>query len=398
MEGALPRNNGIYNLPPGYFATAGTPVMVSQHNPPLEDIEQALTESLPRDGTAPMTGNLPMGNNRITGLSPATAGTHAVRFDQVVPKSGGEFTGTIRVPRGNTANNGIEFAPGTGINWTSEGPEGTGIRFAENGTTIGRLRSGTALPTSLDIVTRGSGDLRYIQNSWTLTAGAGLTGGGDGTANRTLAVDNTVVRTSRQVSTGNGLRGGGNLSADRTLQIDLASLPFIDGAVGLSVPRLVATDGTTTGSEVRLGENPLRSNFNLPDSRTSIGAGAGLTSSGTLGNSPSVAMGTPSSITRTSTNSASGNTHTHNLPQAAFRDMMANYIVPGQLGSYVFAGTTAGAGPVNFNQTISGGSLRPSNAGGVYTGSALGGTWVCCGATSASGEGREESTSWLRIL
>jgi hypothetical protein len=79
----MPRSGGIYTLPPGYFAVDGTTIEVSQHNPPLEDIAQALTDSLPRDGSAPMTGNLAMGSNKITGLAAATNPADAVRFDQL---------------------------------------------------------------------------------------------------------------------------------------------------------------------------------------------------------------------------------------------------------------------------------------------------------------------------
>lgn len=79
----MPRSGGIYTLPPGYFAVDGTTIEVSQHNPPLEDIAQALTDSLPRDGSAPMTGNLAMGSNKITGLAAGTNPADAVRFDQL---------------------------------------------------------------------------------------------------------------------------------------------------------------------------------------------------------------------------------------------------------------------------------------------------------------------------
>ena len=79
----MPRSGGVYTLPPGYFATDGTTIEVSQHNPPFEDVAQALTDSLPRDGSAPMTGNLAMGSNKITGLAAATNPADAVRFDQL---------------------------------------------------------------------------------------------------------------------------------------------------------------------------------------------------------------------------------------------------------------------------------------------------------------------------
>ena len=47
----MPRDSaGVYSLPVGYKATLGTLILDSQHNPPLEDIQTALTESLPRNG------------------------------------------------------------------------------------------------------------------------------------------------------------------------------------------------------------------------------------------------------------------------------------------------------------------------------------------------------------
>jgi hypothetical protein len=63
----------------------------------------------------------------------------------------------------------------------------------------------------------------------TITAGTGLTGGGDLSANRTLSINSTTtaslgladtsVQPTRQVATGTGLTGGGDLSANRTLSI-----------------------------------------------------------------------------------------------------------------------------------------------------------------------------------
>ena len=79
----MPRSGGIFSLIPGYFAVDGTTIEVSQHNPVFEDVAQALTDSLPRDGSAPMTGNLPMGSNKITGLAAGTNPADAVRFDQL---------------------------------------------------------------------------------------------------------------------------------------------------------------------------------------------------------------------------------------------------------------------------------------------------------------------------
>lgn len=79
----MPRVSGQYSLPPSYLAVSGQTIRAQQHNPPLEDIATALTNSLPRDGSAPMVGNLPMNGNRVTNLGVATQDSDAVRRDQV---------------------------------------------------------------------------------------------------------------------------------------------------------------------------------------------------------------------------------------------------------------------------------------------------------------------------
>lgn len=50
--------SGNYALPPGYLAVTGTPILPSQHNPPLEDLGEAMTGRLPKNGSAPLTGSL----------------------------------------------------------------------------------------------------------------------------------------------------------------------------------------------------------------------------------------------------------------------------------------------------------------------------------------------------
>ena len=59
-----------------------------------------------------------------------------------------------------------------------------------------------------------------LANHPTVSAGDGLSGGGNLSINRSLSVDGTVVRTSRQINTGSGIVGGGDMSANRTLSLD----------------------------------------------------------------------------------------------------------------------------------------------------------------------------------
>ena len=77
-------------------------------------------------------------------------------------------------------------------------------------------------------------DSTVVRTARTLTAGDGLSGGGNLSADRTFSVDNTVVRTARSINTGAGLTGGGNLNADRSLALSeqaLASLGKADSAI-----------------------------------------------------------------------------------------------------------------------------------------------------------------------
>jgi hypothetical protein len=127
----------------------------------------------------------------------------------------------------------------------------------------------------------------YVPTSRTISTTNGITGGGDLTANRTLSLDSTVVRTTgnqtiggtktfssavvlstagtatnhavradRTISTTNGITGGGNLTANRTLSLDstvvrttgdqtIAGTKTFTGTVIFNNP---ITIGTPTGS------------------------------------------------------------------------------------------------------------------------------------------------------
>ena len=54
----------------------------------------------------------------------------------------------------------------------------------------------------------------------TLTAGDGLSGGGDITASRSFAVDSTVARSNINLTAGDGLSGGGDLTTSRSFAVD----------------------------------------------------------------------------------------------------------------------------------------------------------------------------------
>jgi hypothetical protein len=74
----MPRDGaGVYSLPGGYKATSGSTILDTQHNGPLEDIQQALTDSLPRNGAAGMAGLFSL-------FGDATASLHPVTYQQLL--------------------------------------------------------------------------------------------------------------------------------------------------------------------------------------------------------------------------------------------------------------------------------------------------------------------------
>lgn len=102
----MPRNgSGTYNLVTGtwYPAVNGVLATSSDWNVFAPDIAAALTQSISSDGQTPMTGNLPMGNNKITGLQNGTANTDAATVGQLYPLIGqtGPIVFRNRVHNGN---------------------------------------------------------------------------------------------------------------------------------------------------------------------------------------------------------------------------------------------------------------------------------------------------------
>lgn len=83
----MPRSGGVYSLPTSswYPAVADTEIDPDDSNSTLADIAQGLTDSVARDGSAEMTGNLPMASHKVTGLAAATTAGDAVRYEQVLP-------------------------------------------------------------------------------------------------------------------------------------------------------------------------------------------------------------------------------------------------------------------------------------------------------------------------
>jgi hypothetical protein len=70
-------------LPAGNPVVTGTVISTTWANNTLNDISNEITNSLPRDGTAPPLANIPFGNYKITELGAATLPTDAAQYQQI---------------------------------------------------------------------------------------------------------------------------------------------------------------------------------------------------------------------------------------------------------------------------------------------------------------------------
>lgn len=87
---------GTYTLPVNSWnpAVSGSIIESSSSNATMNDLASAMTQSVSKDGQTTMTGNLPMGNNKITGLANGTTSTDALAYGQGAKLSGDNtFTG-----------------------------------------------------------------------------------------------------------------------------------------------------------------------------------------------------------------------------------------------------------------------------------------------------------------
>lgn len=80
----MPRDNqGNYSPPNGTLVQTGDTILVSQHNPFVQDVSQAVTESLARDGRGGMRGPLNMNGYPIRNAGPGTEGTDVPNMSQL---------------------------------------------------------------------------------------------------------------------------------------------------------------------------------------------------------------------------------------------------------------------------------------------------------------------------
>lgn len=243
----------------------------------------------------------------------------------------------------------------------------------------------------------------------TVTAGDGMTVTATSTSAIALSVASSVVRTGRKVIAGTGLTGGGDLGADRTLAFDTT---WGDGRYSLRTRTLATGDGLQGGGDLTANRTLEVDSTVVRTSRT-IYAGSGLTGAGNLSADRTITLGTPGSITATSTNSVSTNSHTHAISEVSIRDLISQGGA-GLKGTYAFLTCTTVAN-VYAGQTKPGSELAYSNGAGRAGVSGEvnvrrpTGTWECMGYSTAYDGSRynnasvgatdgNNATLWLRVI
>src|SRR3546814_931102 len=101
----MPRSpDGSYSLPAGTLVSSGDTILVSQHNPAMQDIASALGKSLDRDGTGGMRSPLDMGGFPIINAAPGSDPTDLATVEQAA--SNGVPIGSVVDFAGTTAPTG----------------------------------------------------------------------------------------------------------------------------------------------------------------------------------------------------------------------------------------------------------------------------------------------------
>lgn len=156
--------SGTYNLPSGNPVVTGTTISSTWANTTLSDIASALTNCITRDGQSPATGNIPMGNYKLTGIgSPTTTGDALVWGSNatiaaltlttaLTVANGGTGAATLTgLIKGNgtsaftAAVSGTDYAPATSGSSILKGNGSGGFSSATSGTDYAPATSGSAI-------------------------------------------------------------------------------------------------------------------------------------------------------------------------------------------------------------------------------------------------------------
>lgn len=251
------------------------------------DLISALTQSLSRDGQGPMTGNLQMGGNAITGLSDATGTGQALTFAQLFNQgTEADLASAATTDIGAQLTNFLRITGTTTI--TSFGTNYKGPRFLRFSGAVLLTNSATlALPGGANITTAAGDCLIAIPTAtlgtadgWKVVAyqNAGFTvGKGAGSVASNTVVGSTALASNstgaQVVALGYGALNA-NTASDNTAVGYLAAGLNTSGTQNTVIGRTALYSNTTGSKNISVGEDALRSNTTASNN-TAVGYQAG---------------------------------------------------------------------------------------------------------------------------
>jgi hypothetical protein len=187
--------SGTYSLPAGNPVVTGTTISSSWANTTLTDIASALTNSVASDGQTPVTGNIAMGNNKLTGLGAGTVTGDSVEYSQlaallVSPTITGDLTVT-----------------GNGIF------QGTGYVLVAKGTTA--QRPGSPVAGEIRYNTDNNQFEGYANGAWGQLGGGATGGGGD----QVFVENGVTVTTNYTLSTNKNAESVGPITINSGITV-----------------------------------------------------------------------------------------------------------------------------------------------------------------------------------
>lgn len=186
----------------------------------------------------------------------------------------------------------------------------------------------------------------YALSSRTITAGTGLTGGGDLSANRTINADTSVLATKLAlVKARDSLQTNINLKADKSTTVSTSAATGLIGGGDLSTNRTHAIDTSIIATKKALANSRDSVQINLnakADKTTTVSTGTGLTGGGDLSTNRTHSVDTSVIATK--------------LALAKARDsVQTNVNLKADKSTTISAGTGIGSGlgDISSNRTVS---------------------------------------------
>lgn len=262
--------SGVYSLPTNSWnpATVGVSATPADWQALINDVAAALTQSLSADGQTPLSGNLNMAGNKLTGLSAGTATGDSVRWQQLFSLGQPLDIASASTTDIGAQNTTILNITGT-TTITSFGANYNGPRFLRFADVL-ILTHGSALvlPTAANITT-AAGDSAVVvpngtpANGWRVVAYQRASGAAfDGSVTTNSILNDAVTFAKIQNVTtatilGRSTAGTGDVEAltgaQATALLSVAS-ETVSGRVELAdaTEAAAGTDGTRALSPLRL--------------------------------------------------------------------------------------------------------------------------------------------------